>query len=70
MAHCLLDSTASSYLEQAMEQMDFSTRAHDRILKVTRTLADLCGSENIRPDDILEALQFRLLDRKLFSLSE
>ena len=66
-AHCQLDSTASSYLEQAMEQMNFSARAHDRILKVARTLADLCGSENIRPDDILEAIQFRSLDRKLFA---
>jgi magnesium chelatase family protein len=66
-AHCQLDSTASSYLEQAMEQMNFSARAHDRILKVARTLADLAGSESIRPDDILEAIQFRSLDRKLFS---
>jgi magnesium chelatase family protein len=65
-AHCQLDSTASSYLEHAMEQMNFSARAHDRILKVARTLADLAGGESIRPDDILEAIQFRSLDRKLF----
>ena len=66
-AHCQLDSTGSSYLEQAMEQMNFSARAHARILKVARTLADLAGSELIRPDDILEAIQFRSLDRKLFN---
>lgn len=66
-AHCQLDSTASGYLEHAMEEMNFSARAHDRILKVARTLADLGGSECIRPDDILEAIQFRSLDRKLFN---
>jgi magnesium chelatase family protein len=64
---CKLDAEGKGYLEHAMEQMNFSARAHDRILKVARTLADLAGSENIRPDDILEAIQFRSLDRKLFT---
>jgi magnesium chelatase family protein len=57
----------SRYLEHAMEEMNFSARAHDRILKVARTLADLAGSDNIRANDILEAIQYRALDRKLFS---
>jgi magnesium chelatase family protein len=65
--HCALDSESNGYLEHAMEQMNFSARAHDRILKVARTLADLAGSENIRPADVLEAIQYRSLDRKLFS---
>jgi magnesium chelatase family protein len=66
-AHCQLDAESTGYLEHAMEEMNFSARAHDRILKVARTLADLAGSENIRPADILEAIQYRSLDRKLFS---
>ncbi len=65
--HCKLDSTGAGYMEHAMEQMNFSARAHDRILKVARTISDLAGSETIRPDDVLEAIQFRSLDRKLFA---
>jgi magnesium chelatase family protein len=64
--HCKLDSESRSYLEHAMEEMGFSARAHDRILKVARTLADLSGSPDIRANDVLEAIQFRSLDRKLF----
>jgi magnesium chelatase family protein len=65
--HCQLTAEGNGYLERAMEEMNFSARAHDRILKVARTLADLNGSESIRPDDVLEAIQFRSLDRKLFT---
>ena len=65
--HCKLSPESNGYLEHAMEEMNFSARAHDRILKVARTLADLSGSLEIRPNDILEAIQFRSLDRKLFS---
>ena len=65
--YCQLNAEASGYLEHAMEEMNFSARAHDRILKVARTLADLAGAPDIRPNDILEAIQYRSLDRKLFS---
>lgn len=65
--HCQINSEATGYLEHAMEEMNFSARAHDRILKVARTLADLSGSPDIRATDILEAIQYRSLDRKLFS---
>ena len=65
--HCQLDAESTSYLGHAMEQMNFSARAHDRILKVARTLADLSGSDAIRSEHILEAIQYRALDRKLFS---
>lgn len=64
---CKLDSESSGYLQHAMEEMNFSARAHDRILKVARTMADLAGAQNIRPNDILEAIQYRSLDRKLFA---
>jgi hypothetical protein len=50
-----------------MEEMNFSARAQDRILKVARALTDLVGSPTIRSNDILEAIQYRSLDRKLFS---
>ncbi|MGB6220588.1 YifB family Mg chelatase-like AAA ATPase, partial [Haloferula sp.] len=56
-AACQLDSESSSYLEQAMETLNFSARAHDRILKVARTLADLEGTDLIAPNHILEAIQ-------------
>jgi len=65
--HCQIDPESTGYLEHAMEEMNFSARAHDRILKVARTLADLAGAPNIRATDILEAIQYRSLDRKLFS---
>ena len=66
-AHCQIGSEATGYLEHAMEEMNFSARAHDRILKVARTLADLAGSPEIPADDVLEAIQYPSLDRKLFS---
>ncbi|MDP4624734.1 MAG: YifB family Mg chelatase-like AAA ATPase, partial [Akkermansiaceae bacterium] len=64
--HCMLDAEGRGYLEHAMEQMNFSARAHDRILKVSRTLADLAGKQNITGNEVLEAIQFRSLDRRLF----
>jgi len=65
--HCQIDSEATGYPEHAMEEMNFSARAHDRILKVARTLADLAGSPNIHATDVLEAIQYRSLDRMLIS---
>ena len=65
--HCELDAESGALMEQAMGNMNFSARAHDRILKVARTLADLRGLEKIDADCVLEAVNYRTLDRNLWS---
>jgi magnesium chelatase family protein len=65
-AHCAIDKAQAELLAQAMEQLSLSARAYDRILKVSRTIADLAGAENIEAPHLLEAIQYRSLDRALF----
>lgn len=65
--HCELDSEGAGFLEQAMTNNNFSARAHDRILKVARTLADLEGAERISGNQILEAINYRTLDRAMWA---
>ncbi|MCA1619016.1 MAG: YifB family Mg chelatase-like AAA ATPase [Acidobacteria bacterium] len=61
--HCRLDPEGERLLEQAMTRQGLSARAYDRILKVSRTIADLEGREEIRPQNVAEAVGFRSLDR-------
>ena len=63
---CELDATTSDLLKQAMTEYNLSARAYDRILKVARTIADLAEMEAIASDHILEAIQYRSLDRQLW----
>lgn len=61
--HCAIDGKLGDLLEQAMRQLSLSARAYDRILKVARTIADLAASERIEAPHLLEAIQYRSLDR-------
>jgi magnesium chelatase family protein len=64
--HCAVDATLGDLLQQAMEQLHLSARAYDRILKVSRTISDLAGADRIESAHLLEAIQYRSLDRTVF----
>ena len=62
---CPLDEPCEQLLKQAMIEFGLSARAHDKICKVARTIADLDDSQKIQPEHIAEAVSYRKLDRKL-----
>jgi magnesium chelatase family protein len=65
--YCGLDAEGKQLLQTAMDELGLSARAHDRILRVARTVADLEGSEPIKPAHVIEAIGYRSLDRKLWA---
>ncbi len=63
--YCKLDAAGESLLKQAMTELGLSARAHDKVLRIAKTIADLENVENILPEHLAEAIQYRRLDRKL-----
>jgi magnesium chelatase family protein len=65
-AHCQLDEAGEGMLRMAMQELNLSARAYDRILKLGRTIADLAGVEQISAEHVGEAIQYRTMDRNLW----
>jgi magnesium chelatase family protein len=61
---CAIDAAGQTLLRAAMQKLSLSARAYDRILKVSRTVADLAGSEHIKVEHLAEAIHYRSLDRE------
>ena len=64
---CRLDTEGYNLLKASMTELGLSARAHDKVLRTARTIADLDGSENIQPVHLNEAVNYRMLDRNLWT---
>jgi len=64
--HCKLGPDSQELIRIAMTELNLSARAYDRILKVSRTVADLDGAEVISPEHVSEAIQYRTFDRRMW----
>lgn len=65
--HCVIDSASKALLENAITRLGLSARAYDRILKVSRTLADMEGKPSLESDHVSEGIQYRTLDRTFWA---
>jgi magnesium chelatase family protein len=66
-AFCQLDDAGTNLLRATMSELGLSARAHDKILRLSRTIADLDDSERITPAHLSEAINYRMLDRQLWT---
>ena len=62
-----MDKETRNLLRAAMDELELSARAYDRILKVSRTIADLDGSQTLKTEHVSEAIQCRTLDRQIWT---
>jgi magnesium chelatase family protein len=65
--HCAISDEGETLLENAIARLGLSARAHDRVLKVARTIADLEASPSVEPRHLREAIQYRTLDRSYWA---
>lgn len=66
-SHCKLDNECQNLLQTSVNDLGLSARAHDKVLRVARTIADLESSDKIEPQHITEAINYRMLDRQLWT---
>ena len=66
-SHCQLSADATTLLRTAMQELEFSARSYTKILKIARTIADLAEQPTMQPDHLAETIQYRSLDRRLWT---
>ena len=65
--YCQLSEPGMNHLRTSIQELGLSARAHDKVLRVARTIADLDGSGEIQPEHVSEAVNYRMLDRQFWS---